>query len=230
MLAQNILQGNVAPRERIEKIKEDEHFQWLMKVLANLKNQSPALVLAGLQAADITMDSNSEDKTKSILKCGAYSHSNLSPDPQRLLLCLAPFSGFIFLGGIPHYTQELQKLAPFQDYPFDKLDSAIGEAINWGLLSPDQDIPQLLTIQPVFPYFLQAKLNESTLSLQEALGEGFKNYYIPCAGAYQQLMESKEPQKRQNGIFISLQCSGAVLKEARDSGYIFLLGSILEVN
>jgi hypothetical protein len=64
-----------------------------------------------------------------------YSHSNLSPDAQELLLCLAPFSGFIDRSDIPNYAEELQKLEPFKDYAFDKFDAAIQEAISWGLLS-----------------------------------------------------------------------------------------------
>ena len=75
------------------------------------------------------------DKTESILKCVEYSHSNLSPDAQKLLLCLAPFSGFIDRSDIPNYVKELQELEPFGDYAFDKFDAAIREAISWGFLS-----------------------------------------------------------------------------------------------
>jgi tetratricopeptide (TPR) repeat protein len=143
-----------------------------------------------------------------------YSHSNLSQEAQRLLLCLAPFSGFIFRGGIPNYAEELRKLEPFQDYNFSLFDGAIQEAIHWGLLEPIVmgDPPQpplkrgenaspLLTIQPVFPYFLKAKLNGLDSVTREALQAGFKNHYQGLAGYYNQLMESKEPQKRQLGIF-----------------------------
>ena len=213
LLAQRILERNVRAN-RIEQIKEDEKFQRLMKVLAgyplamevvlaNLKHQSPGEVLAGLQAADVTMDSGKEDKTRSILKCVEYSHSNLSPDAQKLLLCLAPFSGFIFNPGISYYAEKLQKLEPFKDYPFDKFDFAIEEAVNWGLLSPNPDSAQLLSIQPIFPYFLKAKLNKLDEETREALEEGFKNYYVELGNFYyNDLMNSKEAQKRQWGIFV----------------------------
>ncbi len=87
-------------------------------------------------------------------------HSNLSEEAQKLLLCLAPFSGFINRDFIPFYSEELQKLEPLQGYQFDQFDAAIEEAIHWGLLSPmSEELPSLLTIQPIFPYFLkQAKL------------------------------------------------------------------------
>ncbi|MGB3419312.1 MAG: tetratricopeptide repeat protein [Dolichospermum sp.] len=210
-LAEKILEINIPPH-KIEKIRQDGDFQKLMKllagyplamevVLANLQKQTPQKILQGLQAADVNLDVASEDKTKSILKCVEYSHSNLSPEAQKLLICLAPFSGFIFREKMPDYIKELQKLESFQNYQFDKFDDAIKEAINWGLLSPmDKDSPWL-TIQPVFPYFLKTKLATVDAPTCEALQTGFKNHYLGLASYYNQLMESKDPQERQLGIF-----------------------------
>ncbi|MBD2443982.1 tetratricopeptide repeat protein [Dolichospermum sp. FACHB-1091] len=210
-LAEKILEINIPP-DKIEKIRQDGDFQKLMKllagyplamevVLANLQKQTPQKILQGLQAADVNLDVASEDKTKSILKCVEYSHSNLSPEAQKLLICLAPFSGFIFRDIIRNYINELQKLEPFQNYQFDKFDDAIKEAINWGLLSPmDNDSP-LLTIQPVFPYFLKTKLATVDAATCEALQTGFKNHYLGLASYYNQLMESKDPQEQKLGIF-----------------------------
>jgi tetratricopeptide (TPR) repeat protein len=61
--------------------------------------------------------------------------------------------------------------------------------------------PQLLTIQPIFPYFLKIKLNELAPEIYETLKTGFKNYYKSLAISYYQLMDSKDPQERQLGIF-----------------------------
>jgi tetratricopeptide (TPR) repeat protein len=158
-------------------------------------------VLTALQAADVDLDTGSEDRTRSILKCVEYSHSNLSQEAQRLLLCLAPFSGFIVRFGIAGYAEELRKLEPFQAYDFSLFDEAIQEAIHWGLLEPMDEEQELLTIQPVFPYFLKTKLNALDKATREALQAGFKNYYQGLADIYNQLMESKEPQERQLGIF-----------------------------
>jgi tetratricopeptide (TPR) repeat protein/nucleoside-triphosphatase THEP1 len=210
-LAEKILEINIPPH-KIEKIRQDGDFQKLMKllagyplamevVLANLQKQTPQEILQGLQAADVNLDVASEDKTKSILKCVEYSHSNLSPEAQKLLICLAPFSVFIDRRYIDNYINQLQELEPFQDYQFDKFDDAIQEAINWGLLSPMDNDSALLTIQPVFPYFLKTKLATVDAATCEALQEGFKNHYLGLADSYNQLMESKDAQKRQLGIF-----------------------------
>jgi hypothetical protein len=210
LLAQRILARHVP--QRVKAIEADPEFTRLMKVLAgyplalevvlpNLKSQSPSQVLDALQAADFDLDSGSEDKTKSILKCVEYSHSNLSPDAQRLLICLAPFTGFIDRALIPNYTKQLQKLEPFQDYDFANFDAAIQEAVNWGLLEGMDESNRLLTIQPIFPYFLRTKLASLDEATRKALQEGFKNHYQGLAGSYNQLMESKEPQQRQMGIF-----------------------------
>ncbi|HLP92287.1 MAG TPA: tetratricopeptide repeat protein [Nostocaceae cyanobacterium] len=220
-LAEKILEQNIGDKKQIKKIREDENFRKLMKllagyplamevVLANLRQQSPEEILQALQGAEVNLDVDSEDKTKSILKCVEYSHSNLSPTAQKLLLYLAPFSGFINRVVIPLYIEKLQKLEPFKDYLFDQFDAAIQEAINWGLLSPLDFSPnpspmprgeeRLLTIQPIFPYFLKTKLASLEPATREALQEGFKNHYLVLAAFYQQLLESKDAQQRQWGI------------------------------
>ncbi|PZU98418.1 MAG: Tfp pilus assembly protein PilF [Pseudanabaena sp.] len=210
LLAQKILARHVP--QRVKAIEADPEFTRLMKVLAgyplalevvlpNLKSQSPSQILVALQAADFDLDNGSEDKTKSILKCVEYSHSNLSPDAQKLLICLAPFTGFINRAVLQLYAEELRKLKPFQDYDFVNFDAAIQEAINWGLLEGMDESNRLLTIQPIFPYFLKTKLASLDEVTRKALQEGFKNHYQGLAISYNQLMESQDPQKRQTGIF-----------------------------
>ena len=211
VLAGKILAQQMRDAGKIERMLQSDDFRRLMKLLAgyplamevvlgNLRRQSAAEILAGLDAADVNLDSGSGDKTASILKCVEYSHSNLSPDAQKLLVCLAPFSGFLVRSLLPRYAEQLRQLAPFAEYRFEQFDGAVGEAIG-GLLSPmDADNPQLLTIQPVFPYFLKTKLNQLDAATREALFEGFKTHYQGLAGYYNQLMESKEPRERQMGI------------------------------
>ena len=212
VLAEKILQRQVNNPERIDQIREDEQFLRLMKLLAgyplamevvlsNLKHQSPQEILEQLEKAEI--DPGGEDKTNNIIKCIDYSHSNLSPQAQKLLLCLAPFRGFIDSRDIPHYAEQLGKLEPFQSYDLEQLGSAVAEAIKWGLLAPmDKDYPQLLTIQPVLPYFLQTKLKEKDETIRQGLREGFKNHYQDLAQFYFQLMQSKAAEERKLGIAV----------------------------
>ena len=67
-------------------------------ILPNLARQTPAEILEALRAGEDKVDLKSDDKTKSILRCIDYSHSNLSEEAQELLLCLAPFSGVFNAG------------------------------------------------------------------------------------------------------------------------------------
>ncbi len=208
-LAENILQ-RVNSNKSLAEIKTDRYFQRLIKllagyplamevVLANLKNQSTQEILEQLEQAEINEEG--EDKTNNIIKCIDYSHSNLSESVQQLLLLLAPFRGFIDSSDLKHYREELSKLEAFQDYNLAQLEAAIAEAVNWGLLSPiNQNLPQLLTIQPVLPYFLNTKLKEAEPETRVALQEGFKNHYQWLARSYNSLLKSKEADKRQMGI------------------------------
>ncbi|MBE9005695.1 tetratricopeptide repeat protein [Fortiea sp. LEGE XX443] len=209
-LAEKILERNV-PQISIADIRQDGDFQKLMNllagyplamqvVLANLRKQSPQEILQGLQAGDVDLDTGSEDKTKNILKCVEYSHSNLSPEAQKLLLCLAQFSKFIFTPGLPKYIEQLKICESLKDYSFDKFSDAIQEAINWGLLSPINENLRLLTIQPIFPYFLKTKLVTLDEATRATLYDRFKNYYQHLAGYYYQLMVSKNSQKKKLGI------------------------------
>ncbi|MEM1241892.1 MAG: tetratricopeptide repeat protein [Cyanobacteria bacterium P01_H01_bin.26] len=213
ILAEKVLAAQVKDPQRIAALRTDEGFKRLMKLLAgyplamevvlgNLARQTPEEVLAGLQAADVDLNVGGEERTNNILKCVEYSHSNLSPEAQKLLVCLAPFNGFIDRADLENYGKQLQQLAPFQNYNFGRFDKAVQEAIRWGLLSPmSEETDQLLTIQPIFPYFLRTKLGELDGETREALEEGFKNHYQGLAGQYQQWMNSKDANQRQLGLF-----------------------------
>jgi hypothetical protein len=208
-LAKEILARHA--RSRAENLFKDADFGRLLKVLAgyplamevvlpNLSRQSPGEVLTALQAADVDLDTGSEDRTRSILKCVEYSHSNLSQEAQRLLLCLAPFSGFIYRDNMPTYAYLLQQLEPFKNYNFSDFDTAIQEAINRGLLSPINNTNKPLLIQPVFPYFLKTKVKCLDEETQLALREGFKNLYQGLVFDYNELIMSKIAKEKQLGI------------------------------
>ena len=156
----------------------DGHPLALEVVLGNLAKQTPAEVLAALQSGDVGVDSavSTEDKTKSILACINYSHSNLSPDAQQLLLCLAPFTGVINHELLPQYTKHFKAQPTLAHLPFQRWEEVLTEAINWGLLTPDEQLPIYLRVQPIFPYFLRTRLQEKE-DVHNAIEASFQEYY-----------------------------------------------------
>ena len=56
--------------------------------------------------------------------------------------------------------------------------------MRWGLLSPyfEGEDGRLLRIQPVFPYFLKAKLADVDEAVRAGLATGFKEHYRGLGG------------------------------------------------
>ncbi len=223
-LAQKILERQVGDSRRIAQIKDDPAFGQLMKlldgyplamevVLGNLKRQTPSEIVAGLDAANVNLDNPQAqgDKTQSIIACIDYSHGALSAAAQQALLCLAPFSGFIDRSDLGNYAAQLAEqpalAAWFGESGAEILAAAVQEAVDWGLLSPiSPELPDLLTIQPMLPYFLKLKLAEQDTETQAAIRNAFKQHYIDLANGYNyQFLKSKEPDQRQLGIFFVRQ-------------------------
>jgi tetratricopeptide (TPR) repeat protein len=220
-LADHILERNHATHYRKDE-QEQENLKKLIKVLdgfplalevvlANLAHQTPAEVLAALQAGDVERDiaeskqqgkSIFEQKTESILRCIDYSHSNLSPEAQQLLLCLAPFTSVIWVDQdvVNNYVEQLQQQPILSTLPFDRWSEVIREAQSWGLLSPDPDNPGFLRLQPIFPYFLRNRLYEpEQADVRSAIETAFRQHYDGIGGILYQLFNSKEPQERVTG-------------------------------
>jgi tetratricopeptide (TPR) repeat protein len=253
-LAQKILERQVGDSRRIAQIKDDPAFGQLMKlldgyplamevVLGNLKRQTPSEIVAGLDAANVNLDNPQAqgDKTQSIIACIDYSHGALSAAAQQALLCLAPFSGFLVADALEQYAARLAEqpalAAWFGDSGAEILAAAVQEAVDWGLLSPiSPEMPRLLTIQPTLPYFLKLKLAERDKETQSAIRNTFKQHYIDLANAYYQLLESKEPDQRQLGIFFVRQeyenCYAALqicLKQFEATDIFFCLAEYLKL-
>ena len=203
-------------RHNVSHYHTDEDFRRLLKlldgyplalevVLANLAHQRPKEVLTALQAGDIKLDSNDKtDKTKSILCCIEYSHSNLSPDAQALLACLAPFTGLFNTDWLDYYTKHLKQQAILAHLPFDQWPTVLEEAINWGLLSPDPNNPSILRLQPIFPYFLRSHLNDTAPEpMRHAIQTAFHQHYDDVGGALFEMLTSKEAQSKQLGQLLT---------------------------
>src|SRR6266702_4567088 len=176
--AASTLADRILERNNATQYRQDEDLRKLIKVLdgfplalevvlANLAHQTPTEVLAALQAGDVKLDIDEskqqdkgifEQKTESILRCIDYSHSNLSPEAQQLLLCLAPFTSVVDTVMVDNYTTYLRQQPVLASLQFERWPEVLRESANWGLLSPDPDIPRFLRLQPIFPYFLRNRL------------------------------------------------------------------------
>jgi len=219
--AASTLADRILERNNATKYRQDEDLRKLIKVLdgfplalevilANLAHQTPTEVLAALQAGDVSIDpkSDSQDKTMSILRCIDYSHSNLSPEAQQLLLCLAPFTSVIWLDVFNNYTAHLRQQSVLATLPFEQWQEVLQEAANWGLLSPDPEFPRFLRLQPIFPYFLRNRLYvPEHREVQSAMETAFRKHYDQLGHMLLcQLLQSKKPQEKQAGlIFTSLE-------------------------
>jgi len=222
--AASALADRILERNNATKFRQDEYLRKLIKVLdgfplalevvlTNLAHQTPTEVLSALQAGDVSVDpkSDSQDKTESILRCIDYSHSNLSPEAQQLLLCLAPFTSVIWLDMLDNYTEYLRQQPTLKALPFDHWSEVIREAENWGLLGADP-VPGFVRLQPIFPYFLRNRLHASEQrEVRSAVETAFREHYDQLGDMLVQLLESKEPRKQQWGqISTSLEYENLV--------------------
>jgi tetratricopeptide (TPR) repeat protein len=207
MLADRILEKCNATQYRHDErlrtlIKLLDGFPLAMEVvLANLAKQTPQEILEALQAGDVKIDpqSDSQEKTASILRCIDYSHSNLSPEAQQLLLWLAPFTSVIWTDMLNDYTEQLHQQTALSALPFASWPEVIREAQNWGLLSPHR-VPGFLHLQPTLTYFLRHRLHESgQAEVKQAIEAAFLGHYDQLGGMLNQLLNSKESQEKQVG-------------------------------
>jgi len=210
------LADEILARHDATKHRDDEDFKHVLGlldgyplalevVLANLnpqtRGQTPAQVLDGLQAGDVKLDTpDAVEKTESIVRCIDYSHSNLSPEAQGLLACLAPFTGVIFRPLLEHYSERLRQQAAVAELPFDRWDEVLGEAADWGLLVEHPAAPGFLQLQPIFPYFLRSRLQTpEQAEVRRAVHAAFREVYDQFAGEIFGLLQSKQPAEKQAG-------------------------------
>ena len=210
--AASLMAERILEKHKAAQYRKDKDFKRLLDllagyplalevVLANLARQTPAQALAALQAGDVRLDrGDAQSKTESILRCIDYSHSNLSPEAQGLLFCLAPFSLVINSKLMEQYIAQLKEQPALAHLPFDRWAEVLREAVNWGLISPDPDVPGYLRLQPIFPYFLRAHLNApEKAELRSAVETAFRRHYDEVGGAIKDLLLSKEPNQKQLG-------------------------------
>ncbi len=220
-LAEEILENVNAPRYP-EQEEHQADFRRLLRllggcplamevVLTGLAKDTPGEIITRLQAADVNLDNQQEtaSKTESILKCVEYSYSNLSEDAQKLLLCLAPFTGVVYINWLDQYTDRLKSHSALVDLPFEQWQSALQEAMNWGLLQPDKQLGKngYLILHPFFSYFLKIYLHNNLFFIQkQSIETAFMAHYKGAGGALNNFVQSNESEKKQIGqMLISME-------------------------
>lgn len=217
--AASILADRILLRNSAEKYRQHPDLKQVLKllngfplalevVLTNLAHQTPSQVLAALETGNVRLDVDEsqqdknifEQKTESLLHCIDYSHSNLSPEAQSLLLCLAPFTLVIVLEIFDLYTFYLKRQPALATLPFERWAEVIGVAENWGLLRRDPNNPQCVHLQPTLPYFLQSRLTAlPQTEVRCAIETAYCEYYAQYGKILQDLLQSKDPQDRHRG-------------------------------
>ena len=195
----------------LSHVNTDQEFSHLMKllggfplamevILSNLRQKTVAELIKDLQTGEVNLDRpDNTDKTNSILRCIEYSHSNLSINAQKLIQCLAPFSGYINVVGLQKgYTDQLKLCTLFTEYSFEQWPSVISEVTKWGLVEPVTGSSNVVRLQPTFPYFLQQKIKDNH-TIRYQLEYAFQNYYINVAQSISQLLSSNEAKDQQWG-------------------------------
>ena len=163
-----------------------------------MTHQSPEEILKALQTGDISLDiGDSQDKTTSVLRSIDYSFANISSEAQQLLVCFAPFTEVLDLELLNQYTSHLQRQSVLAGFPFERWTEVVQEAMNWGLLSPDSDLPRFLRLQSVLPYFLRSRLSTTeNAEIRHAIETAFCELYEEAAGELVDLLQSKDPQQK----------------------------------
>jgi len=208
--AEKILRQN-----EVSQYHSDEDFKKLLKLLAgfplpmkvifeNLKRQSPAQVLDALKAGNIDLNTGTaKDKTENILKCIEYSHSNIAPEKQKLLLCLAPFTSVVSRVGFDSYIEELKKHEALAHLQHELWDEVFTESIQRGLMSKQEDF-SYVNLQPILPYFLKTEWQKVERgSFKQAVQSAFREYYNDVSRSINRLVNSKEANEKMFGQYLA---------------------------
>jgi tetratricopeptide (TPR) repeat protein len=215
--AASILADRILLRHGVGRYRTDAHLRQLLRlldgcplalevVLSGLARQEPRRILEALGRGEESIDVPGSDedqvaqRTRSLLACIGYSHSNLSPEAQRLLLCLAPFAGVIHRERlVVDYTERLKLQPGSASLPFERWDEVLAEAEHWGLLTRDSRMPRYLRVQPIFPYFLRRRTHEQG-ELARAIETAFRAHYDELGQELAALSGSTDPYERQVGV------------------------------
>ncbi len=217
-LAERVLERHIGDSEKRSKYRQSDDFKELLKILdgyplpiqvvmANLSSQEPSEILKAFKEGGMIQDGTIPSKTENIMLCIDYSHGNLAPEAQRLLMCLAPFTGVVYKLLIEKYTKYLKAQPALADLRFDMWGEVFKATEAWGLITlykePGYEVPGYLRLQPVLPYFLRIRLNQEP-QMRQAIETAFRQIYDVFGYQMSDIMQSKQPDPKQAGQALAM--------------------------
>jgi hypothetical protein len=138
-----------------------------------------------------------EAKTRSLMACIEYSHGNLDPEAQALLLCFAPFTGVIRTDLLEPYAAELGKEPALAGLPLGRLGEVLEAARGLGLARRDEAVASFLRPQPALAWFLAGRLAAAGQEERKAAVErAFRRPLRRLRRGALPAAEAKKPEER----------------------------------
>jgi tetratricopeptide (TPR) repeat protein len=167
----------------------------LTVVLRVLATVTPSTVLDELKAGG-----QGADPVGLIRRAIEYSHGKLDPTTQHSLLLLAPFTAVIPTGAaLERYRDLLGEHEAVQALGAIDLSAAVSEAISVGLATDHPELPNMVSVQPVLPYFLRSRLHDHPEPLA-AVYQTHYQLYSALGAELQEMLTSRKPEQRAAGL------------------------------
>jgi tetratricopeptide (TPR) repeat protein len=216
--AASVLAERILERHRVTKYRRSPKLLEVLKlldgfplafevVLFSLVSLTPEAVLSALKEGQIELvDTDSQKRTRSILRCIDYAYGNLAPALQQLLLCLAPFTSVIYINALEIYIEQLQKQPALEGLPYECWEEVLSTAAHWGLVQFDE-LSGFLRLQPVLPFFLRSRLGTSEQAVRhQAVETAFIQLYEQWGTQLFHLLRSQNPEERLTGrVLVKLE-------------------------
>ena len=214
VLQQRIIKrhGGHLPADPAERLALDELTKLLggyplalSAVLPAVAAAPPSSVFKSLQAGGLEVDQKG-----AIEAAIEFSFAGFDPVTQNSLLVLAPFTGVIPKNALSLYAGLLKKQTEVEALGDLDLEAAIGQAAGAGFVTPDGDSGPHVRLQPVFPFFLRAKLAERP-QLVAAIEQAHADLYRTVGSGLLYTLDSSEPEERAAGqLYAQLEYANLV--------------------
>ena len=148
--------------------------------------------------ADLRSGGDSADPARLIQRAIELSHGRPITHCRTRSCCSLPSRRSCSSPTLDEYAELLATHAAVRELGPINLHSALEQAIDVGLARRDSDIPGLVRVQPMLPYFLRTRMAENR-ELANATAAAHHDLYQLFAGELHDLLVSREPGPRALG-------------------------------